>query len=45
MISPLGPTSSILPLVIVLSASLIGEKIEDCARGKLDRQQNEGRKI
>ena len=41
MISPLGPTSAILPLVIVLSASLIREGIEDCARGRLDRQQNE----
>ena len=41
MISPLGPTSAILPLVIVLSASLIREGIEDCARGKLDKQQNE----
>ena len=41
MISPLGPTSAILPLIIVLSASLIREGIEDCNRGKLDRQQNE----
>ena len=41
MISPLGPTSAILPLIIVLSASLIREGIEDCARGRLDKQQNE----
>ena len=43
MISPLGPTSAVLPLVIVLSASLIREGIEDCARGRLDKQQNEER--
>ena len=41
MISPLGPTSAIIPLAIVLSASLIREGIEDCNRGNLDRQQNE----
>ena len=41
MISPLNPTSAILPLVIVLSASLIREGMEDYARGKLDKQQNE----
>ena len=41
MISPLGPTSAVLPLFIVLSASLIREGIEDCARGRLDKQQNE----
>ena len=41
MISPLGPTSAILPLIIVLSASLIREGIEDCERGRLDKQQNE----
>ena len=40
-ISPLGPTSAILPLIIVLSASLIREGIEDYSRGKLDKQQNE----
>ena len=40
LISPLGPTSAILPLAIVLSASLIREGIEDCNRGKLDKQQN-----
>ena len=40
LISPLGPTTAILPLVIVLSASLIREGIEDCNRGKLDKQQN-----
>ena len=41
MISPLNPTSAILPLIIVLSASLIREGMEDYARGKLDKQQNE----
>ena len=41
MISPLGPTSAIVPLIIVLSASLIREGIEDFARGRLDKQQNE----
>ena len=40
LISPLGPTSAVLPLVIVLSASLIREGIEDCNRGRLDKQQN-----
>ena len=41
MISPLGPTSAIIPIVIVLSASIIREGIEDCRRAKLDKQQNE----
>ena len=41
LISPLGPGSAIVPLVIVLSASLIREGMEDYARGKLDKQQNE----
>ena len=40
VISPLGPASAIVPLTIVLSASLIREGIEDFNRGKLDRQQN-----
>ena len=40
VISPLGPTSAIFPLTIVLSASLIREGIEDYNRGKLDKQQN-----
>ena len=40
LISPLNPTTAILPLIIVLSASLIREGIEDCNRGNLDKQQN-----
>ena len=40
MISPLNPLTAVLPIVIVLSASLIREGMEDYARGKLDRQQN-----
>ena len=40
MISPLNPLTAVLPLVIVLSASLIREGMEDCARGALDKQQN-----
>ena len=41
MISPLGPASAIVPLSIVLSASIIREGIEDCSRAKLDKKQNE----
>ena len=40
VISPLSPLTAVLPLVIVLSASLIREGMEDYARGKLDKQQN-----
>ena len=40
MISPLNPLTAVLPLIIVLSASLIREGMEDCARGTLDNQQN-----
>ena len=40
MISPLSPLTAVMPLVIVLSASLIREGMEDYARGKLDKQQN-----
>ena len=40
MISPLNPLTAVLPIVIVLSASLIREGMEDYARGKLDKQQN-----
>ena len=40
MISPLNPLTAILPIVIVLSASLIREGMEDYTRGKLDKQQN-----
>ena len=40
VISPLGPTSALLPLIIVLSVSLIREGMEDCNKGSLDKQQN-----
>ena len=40
MISPLNPLTAVLPIVIVLSASLIREGMEDYARGQLDKQQN-----
>ena len=40
MISPLNPLTAVLPILIVLSASLIREGMEDYARGKLDKQQN-----
>ena len=40
VISPLSPLTAILPIAIVLSASLIREGMEDYARGKLDKQQN-----
>ena len=39
-ISPLSPLTALVPLVIVLSVSLIREAIEDYHRAKLDRQQN-----
>ena len=39
-ISPLTPTTAIIPIVIVLLASLVREGIEDYKRGKLDKQQN-----
>ena len=37
-ISPLSPVTAILPLVFVLSVSLIREAIEDYSRGKLDKK-------
>ena len=40
VISPLGPGSALVPIIIVLSASLIREGVEDCNRGRLDKQQN-----
>ena len=40
MISPLNPLTAVMPIVIVLSASLIREGMEDYARGQLDKQQN-----
>ena len=39
-ISPLGPATAIVPLVIVLSVSLIREGYEDCKRARLDKEQN-----
>ena len=39
-ISPLSPSSAVIPIVIVLSVSVIREGIEDCARAKLDKEQN-----
>ena len=40
IISPLGPETAVIPIVIVLSVSLIREGIEDCARARLDKEQN-----
>ena len=40
IISPLAPASAVVPIVIVLSVSIIREGIEDYARAKLDKEQN-----
>ena len=40
IISPLTPATAVVPLVIVLSVSIIREGIEDYSRAKLDNQQN-----
>ena len=40
MISPLTPATAVVPLVIVLSVSIIREGIEDYSRYQLDNQQN-----
>ena len=40
LISPLTPVTAVVPLVFVLSVSIIREGIEDYSRAKLDRQQN-----
>ena len=40
IISPLAPASAVVPLIIVLSVSIIREGIEDYSRAKLDQQQN-----
>ena len=40
IISPLSPASAVVPIVIVLSVSIIREGVEDCARARLDREQN-----
>ena len=42
IISPLGSSTAIAPIVFVFSVSLIREAIEDYQRGKLDKQQNSG---
>ena len=39
-ISPLGAETALIPVVIVLSASVLREGIEDLARAKLDKKQN-----
>jgi phospholipid-transporting ATPase len=40
VISPLGAETALIPIIIVLSVSLIREGIEDCARARLDKEQN-----
>ena len=40
IISPLSPATAVIPLVIVLSVSIIREGIEDYSRATLDKQQN-----
>ena len=39
-ISPLGAATAVVPLVVVLSVSLIREAIEDYQRSQLDKEQN-----
>ena len=40
LISPLSPLNAILPLILVLSVSLIREGIEDFQKSKMDKSQN-----
>ena len=40
IISPFSPASAVVPILIVLSVSIIREGIEDCGRAKLDKEQN-----
>ena len=40
IISPLGSSTAIFPIVFVLAVSLIREGVEDYQRGKLDKEQN-----
>jgi magnesium-transporting ATPase (P-type) len=40
VISPLDAETALIPIIIVLSVSLIREGIEDCARARLDKEQN-----
>ena len=37
-ISPLSPVTALVPIIFVLSVSLIREAIEDCSRQELDKQ-------
>ena len=39
-ISPLGPTTSIIPFVILISVSLIREGYEYCKKENLNKEQN-----
>ena len=40
IISPLGASTALAPIIFVFSVSLIREAIEDYQRGKLDKEQN-----
>jgi len=40
IISPLGASSAVIPILIVLSVSVIREGLEDCSRARLDKEQN-----
>ena len=40
IISPLGASSAVIPILFVLSVSVIREGLEDCSRAKLDKEQN-----
>ena len=42
IISPLGASTAIIPIVFVFTVSLIREAVEDYQRGKLDKEQNSG---
>ena len=42
IISPLGASTAVAPIVFVFTVSLIREAIEDYQRGKLDKEQNSG---
>ena len=39
-ISPISPVTAIIPLVFVITVSIIREAIEDCGRANLDKRQN-----
>ena len=36
----MAPASAVVPIIIVLSVSIIREGIEDCSRARLDKEQN-----